>query len=370
MDCNRDRLVSLLDVAHWAPSGDNTQPWRFEIVGDDTIRIHGHDTRDEVVYDFDGHPSHMAHGALLETIAIAASGLALRIAECRVDSEPPHHRPIYTFRLAADPAAVRDPLFDCIPIRTVQRRPMRRTPLDDAQREALAAAPNALALPIDGTAFRVQFFEGDTRREVARLLWDSAHVRLTSPETYAVHCQVIDWKKRFSTDRIPEEAIGVDPATARLMHWVMKRWSRVVFFNRFLFGTFMPRLQLDVLPAFYCAAHILVRPERPPAGLADWLRLGAALQRTWLTATRLGLHLQPELTPLMLRWYAQTDRNFSTIADHLSRARAVSAQLDRLAGTQPGEPLGFLCRVGISSPVRSRSLRRDVSELLHPGGVA
>jgi hypothetical protein len=369
MACNRDRLLSLLDLARWAPSGDNTQPWRFEIVGDDTIRIHGHDTRDEVVYDFDGHPSHMAHGALLETMAIAASGDGMRLAECRVDSAPPHRSPIYTARFVAD-AGRQDPLFECITRRTVQRRPMRRTPLGYRQRDMLAAAANALALPVDGPAFHVRFFEGRTRRGVAKLLWDSAHFRLTSPEAYAVHCQVIDWKQRFSNDRIPEEAVGVDPATARLMHWIMKRWSRVVFFNRFLFGTVMPRLQLDVLPALYCAAHILVRPEQAPTGIADWLRLGASLQRTWLTATHLGLHLQPELTPLILRWYAQTDRNFSSIADHRSRARAVSEQLDRLAGTQAGDVLGFLCRVGISSPVRSRSLRRDVSELMHTGGKA
>ena len=29
---SREVLVKILDLARWAPSGDNTQPWRFEIV--------------------------------------------------------------------------------------------------------------------------------------------------------------------------------------------------------------------------------------------------------------------------------------------------------------------------------------------------
>ena len=77
IDAKQNILLRILDLARWAPSGDNTQPWRFEIVADDHIAIHGFDTRDRVIYDFDGHPSQMAHGALLETLRIAASGFQL-----------------------------------------------------------------------------------------------------------------------------------------------------------------------------------------------------------------------------------------------------------------------------------------------------
>ena len=73
---DRDIARQILELARWAPSGDNTQPWRFEILSDDHVVVHGFDTRDEVIYDFRGHPSHMSHGALLETARIAATLLA------------------------------------------------------------------------------------------------------------------------------------------------------------------------------------------------------------------------------------------------------------------------------------------------------
>ena len=70
-------LTQILDLARWAPSGDNTQPWRFEIVDEHHIRVHGSDTRDHVLYDYDGRASHIAHGALLETMRIAATRFGL-----------------------------------------------------------------------------------------------------------------------------------------------------------------------------------------------------------------------------------------------------------------------------------------------------
>ena len=43
-------IHDVLELARWAPSGDNTQPWRFEIRSDTRARIHGYDTRAQCVY--------------------------------------------------------------------------------------------------------------------------------------------------------------------------------------------------------------------------------------------------------------------------------------------------------------------------------
>ena len=66
-------LENILEQARWAPSGDNTQPWRFEVVDPRHVVVHGFDTRSHCVYDLDGHPSQLSLGALLESMALAAS---------------------------------------------------------------------------------------------------------------------------------------------------------------------------------------------------------------------------------------------------------------------------------------------------------
>lgn len=352
----RETLLKILDLARWAPSGDNTQPWRFDIVGDDCLAVHGHDTRDWCLYDFNGHASHMAHGALLETLRIAASGEGLAMAWQR-RAGTPDTAPIYDVSLTPDAAVQPDSLLPFIEKRTVQRRPMRTTPLSEAQRQALAAAP--------GAGYTVRFFESKPqRRQVAGLLWRNAYLRLTCPEAYPVHKEIIEWRTRFSKDRIPEQAVGVDGATARLMEWVMKSWGRVQFFNKYLAGTIAPRVQLDYIPAMACAAHVLVMADTPARSLEDHVRGGIALQRVWLTATAQGLHLQPEMTPLIFRWYARAGLRFSAENAIAEGAERLADEFERIGGFGHQQGLTFFCRVGVSDPPWSRSLRKSVQELM------
>ncbi len=355
MTLDRTTLTHILELARWAPSGDNTQPWRFEVVSTTHVRVYGHDTRDHVLYDFQGHPSHIAHGALMETLRIAASGFGLA-CDWQITSSGDHRTPVYDVRFTANPGVVKSPLFDCIERRTVQRRPMKTLPLTLRQRAALSDAA--------GNTVSLQFFETwNARVKMAAILWKSARIRLTCKEAYPVHKAIIEWRVKYSKDRIPEPAVGVDPATARLMEWVMQSWERVHFFNRFLGGTIAPRIQLDLLPALFCAAHLLVRPSRKPQELEDWVKLGAIWQRIWLTATYHGLHIQPEMTPVIFRWYARTGRRFSSQPVLFDQALALSDDFEKLAGTSANDPFGFLLRVGSCKPPVSRSIRMDLQSL-------
>lgn len=353
---NRDTLTQILELARWAPSGDNTQPWRFEVVDDQSIRVHGFDTRDQILYDLDGHPSHIAHGALLETIRIAATGFGL-LATWTINSNDDDRKPVYDVHLVPDPAITRDPLFEFIESRTVHRRPMRTTSLTATQRRALINAA--------GNGHAVQLFESTTERiKVAQLLWDSAEIRLTCPEAYPVHRDIIEWRARFSKDKIPEQAVGVDPVTARIMEWAMQSWGRVHFLNRFLLGTVVPRIQLDFLPGVFCAAHLLLRPVGGLHQLSDWIRLGMTVQRIWLTATMHGLCMQPQMTPVIFRWYVQAMRRFTTVSTIGEKAHAMARRFERLANAESPDMFGFFARVGTSTPPNSRSTRQDLDRLM------
>jgi hypothetical protein len=352
---SREILLQILNLARWAPSGDNTQPWRFEIIGDAHIVIHGHDTREHVIYDFEGQPSHMAHGALLETLRLAATRFGVK-ADWSVRPEQSDSAPIYDVLLKPS-ACSEDPLVPFIEQRTVQRRPMSTTPLLPEQKEALVTAI--------GADFSVQFFESFADRlAVARLLWKNAYLRLTCPEAYSVHCDIIEWNARYSADRIPDQALGVDPMTAKLMQWIMQSWERVDFFNRYLGGTIAPRIQLDFLPALACASHLLLKPMQGQSGLIGHLAAGMALQRLWLTASRLGLHLQPEMTPVVFRWYVQANRQISAKQEINAGAIKLARQFEHLSSAQPDTGFAFFCRVGHSKAPRSRSLRKKLSDLL------
>ena len=348
-------IERLIDVARWAPSGDNTQPWRFEALDERHFVVHGFDTRDWCLYDIDGRPSQLALGALLENIRIAAHSQHMS-AEVTRRRGAPDERPTFDVRLRDAPDAVPDTLAAFIERRSVQRRPLRARPLTPAMRDALA---NAV-----GPGHFVQWFEGwNNRLKVALLMFHYSKLRLCSPEAYRVHRDVIAWHSRFSDDKVPDAAIGLDPMTTRLMAWVMQDWKRVEFMNRYLAGTWIPRIQLDLIPGLACAAHFAIVARVAPTSIDDYVAAGAATQRFWLTATQLGLQLQPEMTPVIFSAYVRQGRDFSAVAALANRSRTLAQRFDALLGPDAGATV-FFGRVGIGPQARARSQRLPVTELM------
>lgn len=354
----REALRAILERARWAPSGDNTQPWRFRIVADDHVEVHGFDTREHCVYDLDGHASQLSIGALLETIRIAAAAQGLRASVSR-RREAPEARPVFDVRFGSDPAVTPSELAGAIERRTVQRRALSTRALSAAQTAALSAS-----LPPGYSA--VWFAGAGNRWRVARILFASARIRLTMPEAFETHRAVIEWGARFSEDRIPAAAVGADPLTLRLMSWAMQDWRRIRFMNRYLAGTVAPRLQLDLVPALACAAHVFIVAERPPEAIDDYVAAGAAVQRFWLAATALGLFHQPEITPLIFARYAREGRRFSATAGMSEAAQAVRASLEALAGADTLARAVWLGRIGAGRAPAARSLRMPLEKLLLP----
>lgn len=345
----------ILDLARWAPSGDNTQPWRFEIIDDHHVVVHGFDTRDHCVYDLDGHPSQISLGALLETISIAATGHSLQAIITR-RAEMPETTPTFDVRFVPDQNLKPDPLVPYIPCRSVQRRPMQTRPLSQKEKEALEAAI--------GEKYTILWLEGTAKRwAAARLMFNNAKLRLTLPEAYQVHRDIIQWNARYSEDKVPDQALGLDPVTLKVMHWVMKSWERVEFFNTFLAGTLAPRIQMDFIPGIACAAHFVIQAREIPQSIDDYISAGRAVQRFWLTLTRQGLFMQPEMTPLIFSRYSLKGIQFSADIGKLESAQKLSRQLTRLIGEKVNARSVFMGRIGAGEAPSARSLRMPLFKL-------
>jgi len=349
-------LEQVLDLARWAPSGDNTQPWRFEIVDGLKVVIHGFDTRDHCVYDLDGWPSQVSLGALLETMSIAASGHGLAMRSLRRDGLPDTN-PTFDVEFVPDTACRADPLMACITQRSVQRRPLSSRALTPQEKQALEASV--------GHGHRIVWLEGlGARFRVARLMFSNAKLRLTMPEAYTVHRDIIQWNARFSQDRVPDQALGIDPLTSRLMRWALASWSRVDFLNTYLAGTLAPRVQMDFIPGLACAAHFLIKAKTPPRSIDEFVAGGRAVQRFWLTATQLGLFQQPEMTPLIFSSYVRNRIPFTRLTKLQDFARELEAQTRTVVGSDVDHAV-WMGRLGAGAAPTARSTRRPLDQLMH-----
>ena len=350
-------IEQILDKARWAPSGDNAQPWRFEIVDDNHVVVHGHDTRDHCIYDLRGRASQLAHGILLQTLQIAASEHGLRADFVR-RQDAPETSPTIEVTLTKAKDIQANPLLPCITTRTVNRRRLSTRPLSPAEHSELA---NSLE-----TGYRVIWIESfRDRLRFARLLFRNGGLRLHMPEAFETHRSIIQWNSNLSEDRIPDKAVGLDPMGRRLMHWAMDGgWSRVNFLNTYLGGSLIPRLELDFIPGIACAAHFLIIASKPTESIDDYINAGMAVQRFWLTAARLGLALQPEMTPLIFDAYVRDNIEFTRHQPSLRLAHALSTELSAIISPDSTTRAVFMGRVGAGPQPSARSVRRPLDDLI------
>lgn len=348
-------VTRILEEAKWAPSGDNTQPWQFQIVDKMHFNVITEDTRNWCVYDIDGKASMLAVGALLENITIAAAGQQLK-AEFRYQNNGTRDNPVISVALTEQESKQSHPLQAAITQRVTQRRPFKTTPLTIEQKENLTASV--------GPDYQVLWAEKDKKTQMALTMFRSANIHLSIPEGFQVHKRIIAWGVRYSEDKIPDQAIGLDPIAVMLMKWTIKSWKRVAFLNKYMAGTLLPRIQLNLIPGLKCAAHFTIVARQEPKTPDDFIQAGRALQRFWLTATSLGLLLQPEMAPLLFCRFSLKGIKFTKDTHALKLASELPDALIKVFGDHKALNRVFMGRLGTGKSPKSRSIRKSLKDLV------
>jgi sulfur-carrier protein adenylyltransferase/sulfurtransferase len=357
-------MADILRAARWAPSGDNGQPWRFDVLGDDTVALHLPPPSGVNIYEYrNGEPLLLAGGMLLESLRIAATAHGRRM-EWRIEGSGWPSRIVVRFTPAADLAV--DGLYSCLGLRSVSRWRFRTRPLRDQDHTALTEALGE-RLIVDWYPRRSQ------RWQFARLAALATDIRLRAPEAFPIHRGVIDWQRRLSPTGIPAGAVGLNRPTLLLMRWAMRNWSRTHLLNR-LGSTTMAALQMDYVPILSSGACFSMQWAQPAPTAEDrtlsLLQAGERLQRFWLTATRLGLVLQPLLAMLIFADYGEKSLVFTSDTRVQGKAVSLATSFRRVFGSGPGNFV-FMGRIGEprSRQPGCRSVRRSLNELVQRTGA-
>ena len=357
-------LEEILDVARWAPSGDNAQPWRFEVLGPDALAVQITDQSAHNVYEYrSGEPTLISAGVLLESLRLSATRFHRNMAWRYDGHDETGYRLLVHF--IPDESIAPDPLSAYVAARSVNRWPYRVAALGTEEKHALQQAI--------GPGLRLAWHESaNARWAIARLNGRATDIRLRIPEAYAVHQRIIDWNRDRSPTGIPARAIGLDAMTLRIMKWAMRDWANASTLNR-VAGTGAAVLQMDYLPGLCSAAYFtLSLADGAVSGdkrVQALLEAGQAVQRFWLTATKLGLAMQPCLATLAFAHYGASGLPFTTDR----KARKAAAKLASAAGKLigPDGAVIFMGRIGWPHAQKSlaRSTRRPFEQLLLGSGA-
>ncbi len=352
---NESPVIRILNLARWAPSGDNTQPWRFEIINDYRLVVHIQYPQENCVYDLHGQNTLLAIGALLQTMELAATSEG-----CHMHTQPMQQPKQKLFALdisfSPDSTIQLDHLVFEIPRRAVQRRPLSMRRLTHNQKQSLQLAA--------GKNYSIHWMESFLQRiQMTKLILQTTRIRLRIPEAYPVHKSIIEWNAQYSLDRIPDAALGPGRINLKMMRAVLSSWERVQFLNRYLGAAWPTSLQLDGWTALSCGAHMIMLRDQKPQTDEDFIDSGKASQRVWLAATKLDLWQQPEMALPSFARYVSENVPFTTLTDQLQEASSIRRTLREIIDTDTDRVV-WVGRLGFGPAPTARALRLPLDKLI------
>ncbi|MEK7636473.1 MAG: nitroreductase family protein, partial [Patescibacteria group bacterium] len=282
----KDSIKNILECAVQAPSGNNSQPWRFVVRGN-KIYIFNVLDKDITPYNFDQKGSYLAHGALIENISIIASqyGYSTNI-------EPFPNTDILgvvaIITLEKGPSK-EEPLFTHIPHRATNRRLYKKIPLQLEHKTSILKIEKEV---IGGGEIKLI----DNRNEMLELSNALAlHERLIF-ENRMIHTIVFSsilWSEKENAEKRRGLYIKTKfPDMPSVLLPLMKlfgRWSFVRILNKVGFAKKIQQKSAEACLSSSALCAILVDSDTNK----DFLMGGRLFQRIWLTATQLGLSIQP-----------------------------------------------------------------------------
>jgi hypothetical protein len=341
----------LLEAAVRAPSGDNCQPWRFAVAGDE-IRIYNRPERDTSLYNYRQRASLVAHGALIENLGIAAAGEGCRV---RISTFPDAANPMHVATVQVETGATCDePLYQAVFARTINRRSYCGEPLNSKQRTALLNGTDTA-----GGARLVLLEKQQEIQTLARVI--GCNDRLVFENRY-LHRFLFD-HLRWSEQEAVQSGDGLDLRTLELappdrlaMH-LFKSYPLTAFLNRFGLSRFVAAKATRLARSAAALGAVVI----PASTSLDYLNAGRLMERVWLEATRLGLsfHLMTGITFLMQSVAENADLGLSAgqsvLLDRLRQ------EAEKICGLD-GEIIALFFRIGHSKPPQVRSLRLSLDE--------
>lgn len=322
----RAQLRFLLGYAILAPSGHNTQPWRFELAGG-AVEIYADRTRALPVVDPDDRELTISCGAALETLLVAIRHVGRRGA---VELAPdPGDGDLLARIVMADGDAPRpeeEELFGAI----VRRHTHRGT---FEHRDVPVALTDRFVAEADAAGVWLQLVEGEQRTAVADLIAEGDRAQMADKRFRRELAAWVHPNRSRSRDGMRGYGFGIGDLTSYGGPLVIRSFDQGK-------GQAAKDHELAV------GSPLLVVLGTRTDDQAAWLRSGRALQRVLLRAGANGVR-----------------------ASYLNQPVEVEALRPRLAAAigRTGEAPQLLVRLGFGPEVRAQP-RRPIAEVVDGDG--
>ena len=280
---DRERVTKILSAAAAAPSGDNSQPWRFVVQGS-SIEFHYLPEKDHPILNYE------------ESGTLIALGAAIQNAELEAMSQG--YIPQTTFRESGSCVAVMElreggredeafaPLQQAIFKRHSNRKAYADIPLSPEAKSALLSSSL-----VEDAGLKLSLIESrESMKVVSRALTTMEETALGNKNLHELFFGDILWSD--AENRAGKQGLYIKtlelPPPAQAMFRLLKHWR----FAGFLAKLGFPRMVAETNAKQNASASAFGVITATGSGRATYLEVGKLMERLWLAATAQGLSMQ------------------------------------------------------------------------------
>jgi len=349
---SQKQIENIIKIAAQAPSGNNSQPWTFE-VEKNVISIFNVPDKDKILFNYKDRGSLVAHGALLENLVITIGEFGFD-PEVKLFPEETDENLVAKIILSENKSPNEDSLYEWIGKRTTNRRPYESRPLESTAQEAFKKFGASLS---EGFEFFVSEdkedieFAADKFSVGDRLIFEnkSVHEALFSTVSWT---QEAEQRKREGLYVGTKE---LSKAEVFVFRNLLSNWTFLKVFG-WLGIAEKAQEKRKVLYRSSSAIGMIFAKDLSKEGFVEG---GRILQRFWLLTAKEGVAFQPLTVGMLYLGQKTLDERVEELS--LSQQEMVEESYkdisERLIPDNKYPIFSF--RLGYAKPPTASSLKKD-----------
>lgn len=357
-EVKRDVILQIIDAGIQAPSGDNCQPWKFEI-DNNTIHLYLNQKADESFFNVNQIASIISCGAVLENMQIAATKFGLN-GEILFTPDSSSENLMAIMKLEKKDDLTTSLLEPAIHKRYTNRKPYKKNRI---QENVLSELKN-VADNIPGARVHI-LTDRKKIKQSAGIVRRADKIRVESRSLHEFLYKMI----RFTDKEANEKRDGFPIKNleagfgGEIFLKFSKSWRVMNFFNCIGIGGMIPLV--SYLSIINSSAVGLITVDGNDH--KDFLKGGMALERFWLSLTKNGLFMQPmtAVTLFWLRWKLNGDEAFLEKHRNLLKNDVWDDYFNLFTDVDFSNrfPVMFF-RLGQANEISCKTLRKGAAELV------
>ncbi|MBT3282544.1 hypothetical protein HON59_00855 [bacterium] len=339
----------IIKAGTQAPSGDNVQPWRF-VVNDSVIKLFNVPEADNSFYNISQNASYIAHGAVIENMAITAKTLGYN---ANISLFPDSGKSNLVATISLEKGNTQNqPLYEYIEKRVTNRKPYTSDPLNDEQKNNILSCANefkdARILIADDTK--------DVKK-LAQILSLNEQIVLENKQMHDFLFSHVVW----SEEEERQKKRGLYIKTLELkkpqekMFGLVKNFTILRFLNR-LIG--ISKKVSKENGKVYAQSSAIIAVSTNGDTKESYIKAGQLMQKVWLTVAKSGLSAGPLMGVILLSQMIRGGSTNDLSQKHINLLNRAYVEIKNIFRIKD-DTIKVILRVGRGDEPSAYSSRRD-----------